>query len=136
MHTQVIFIFALLMVPTCGKGSMLAEVRQGAEHRPQVQGLADYLGQYSREFGPESLNEDFVGWIGLPAYPASSLVSERASESEREREKERERAREREGEGERERERERASARERERGGSFGALFAGQKKGERERERE
>ncbi|CAE7472954.1 SCN11A [Symbiodinium natans] len=39
----VIFIFALLM----------------------VQGLADYLGQYSREFGPESLNEDFVGDIML-----------------------------------------------------------------------
>ena len=28
---------------------------------PKVQGLADYLGQYSREFGPESLTEEFVG---------------------------------------------------------------------------
>ena len=27
----------------------------------EVQGLADYLGQYSREFGPESLNDDLVG---------------------------------------------------------------------------
>eukprot|EP00439_Symbiodinium_sp_Y106_P069597 s176_g12.t1 len=39
----VMFIFALLM----------------------VQGLADYLGQYSREFGPESLTEEFVGDIML-----------------------------------------------------------------------